>query len=99
MQIENRGHVNDAFSQSKIFNATPDDWAKCVVVLCKDEEKNEKHQYHDIVRILTLDHLLLKNLTKEIERKNTFLQLCILGITLVCAIVSIISLCLSIIKK
>ena len=66
--------LDRAFGNEKIFLASPEEIEGGLRALCKASTANNRIQHRDIIRGITLNTLMLRHLTTEMEQRSNLLQ-------------------------
>ncbi len=66
--------LDSAFGNEKIFSASPEEIEQGLRALCKASTANNRIQHRDIIRGITLNTLMLRHLTIEMEQRSAMLQ-------------------------
>ena len=85
-QTENYQVVQDAFADGTVEKASSDELRAYLVTISNQVVNNDSVKHREIIRGLTLNHILLQRHISDLDSKNSRLQKIVLLLTVVSTI-------------
>jgi hypothetical protein len=83
---KDRNWLNQEFRRDKVFKATDDELQEYLFILCKELPPGEDKASRDVIRALTLNHMLTDKIHREVRDMTCWLKWLTVAIVILSAI-------------